>query len=214
MSVIFPSSFRASRVLDVKLEQLYRRELMKKHLIQAALVSALAIPSAFGLTSERLGKGTITFYKPLGGPADVVVAKLTLQPGDATAWHYHPGFVYVVIAQGTITEESGCGEVETFAPGTAFEEVQPARIHRVMNHGSDAAVLYVMNINPAGAANSTTVAGPLCGGPQTVFECFSNGWMKYEFPRAFKSQGDCITFVQSELPICDHEHEAGDATHR
>jgi sugar lactone lactonase YvrE len=35
------------------------------------------------------------------------------------------------------------------------------------------------------------------GGPATKDECKKDGWQSFEFPRAFKNQGDCIQFVNT-----------------
>lgn len=156
--------------------------------------------------AQRLTKGTLPFYAPLSGPADVIMSKLVLQPGDSTGWHYHPGYVFVVINSGTVTEDTGCGDVSVFTPGMAFEEVQPARIHRVRNLGSVTAELYITNIVPTGMAGSTVVAAPLCGPPETISDCIKGGWMNFGWPRSFTNQGDCIAFVtMTTRPACDQE---------
>ena len=36
-------------------------------------------------------------------------------------WHYHPGYVYNVVRLGTITVEDGCGSVQSYRAGQAFE---------------------------------------------------------------------------------------------
>ena len=41
------------------------------------------------------------------GPVDFVHSELTFQPGDATAWHYHPGPTLVTVKEGEITFTHG-----------------------------------------------------------------------------------------------------------
>jgi hypothetical protein len=38
-------------------------------------------------------------------------------------------------------------------------------------------------------------AGRSPAGPTTQDECKNGGWESFEFPRAFKNQGDCVQFV-------------------
>jgi hypothetical protein len=35
------------------------------------------------------------------------------------------------------------------------------------------------------------------GGPSNDDQCKKNGWESFTFPRAFKSQGDCVSFVNT-----------------
>ena len=45
-----------------------------------------------------------------GGPAQLTARVLKTPAGEITGlWHYHPGNVYNVVTQGTITIEDGCG---------------------------------------------------------------------------------------------------------
>src|SRR5712691_1467829 len=92
--------------------------------------------TAYAMTSTPLAKGTIDFYAPFAGPADVRMSKGTLEPGENTGWHLHPGLLYVVVTKGTLTFESGCGEVRTYPTGAAFTE-QETDVHRAINYGTD-----------------------------------------------------------------------------
>lgn len=62
-------------------------------------------------------------------------------------WHYHPGHVYNVVKRGTVLVEDGCGEVEMFTKGQAFEKID-GRVHRAVNRGTVDAVEYNMFIVP------------------------------------------------------------------
>lgn len=151
---------------------------------------------AQGAISNIIGVGTIPHSELFDGPATVTVRQFIIAPGEVLAWHFHPGPAYNVIAQGTLTVEDGCGQVEEFSEGQAFEEVG-GRVHRAMNLGVEDVVVYNTFIVPFG--NPTTVPIPnnerLCGPPRSVDECKNGGWMNFSHPRPFKSQGDCIQFV-------------------
>ncbi len=38
---------------------------------------------------------------------------------------------------------------------------------------------------------------PLVGPPTDAEQCKKGGWSVFEFPRAFKNQGDCVRFVKT-----------------
>jgi quercetin dioxygenase-like cupin family protein len=118
---------------------------------------------AAALTAELVAKGVLpSLHKiPKNKSAqDVVVQHITFAAGDASAYHYHPGPVFVVVAAGTLTEDDGCGGTETHTTGSAFQEV-PGHIHRVTNGGTDAVEAWLTYIVPDGQPLSTR-ATPVC----------------------------------------------------
>ena len=161
------------------------------------LLSVCAITAYAAVITVRLALGTIPSSELFnGGPADIAVSQITMQPGDVIPWHYHPGRAYVIVKSGTVTEEEGCGGSEAFVAGQAFEEPIP-RVHQVRNTGSVPAELFATVIAPAGQPRTINTAGPLCGPPANVEQCKNNGWMNFNFPRAFDSQGDCVSSVET-----------------
>jgi quercetin dioxygenase-like cupin family protein len=69
----------------------------------------------------------------------VVIAELTLGPGDYIDWHRHPGAVYGVIDGSPLTVvDRGCRE-HTYQPGEAF--TPPKQVHTARNHGSATTVI-------------------------------------------------------------------------
>src|SRR5437870_3810391 len=72
-----------------------------------------------------------------GGPAQVTARELLTPAGEVGTWHYHPGYVYNVVTQGTITIEDGCrgAQTQTFGVGQAFETSE-GRVHRAVNNGT------------------------------------------------------------------------------
>ena len=74
-----------------------------------------------------------------GGPAQLTARVLKTPVGETTGlWHYHPGNVYNVVTQGTITIEDGCGQIQQFSKGQAFETSE-GRVHRAYNLGDEVA---------------------------------------------------------------------------
>ena len=159
--------------------------------------SICAVTAYATVITVRLALGTIPSSELFnGGPADIAVSQITMQPGDVIPWHYHPGRAYVVVKTGTVTEEDGCGGSEVFSAGQAFEEPIP-RVHQVRNTGSIQAELFATVIAPAGQPRTINTVGPLCGPPTTIGQCKNDGWMNYNFPRTFENQGDCVSSVQT-----------------
>lgn len=85
-----------------------------------------------------------------GGPSQVT-ARVLRTPVDETTgtWHYHPGNVYNVVTQGTMTIQDGCGEINHYSAGQAFETSQ-GRVHRAYNLASEDAVEYNMFVGRVG----------------------------------------------------------------
>jgi quercetin dioxygenase-like cupin family protein len=154
--------------------------------------------SAFAAITNVLAVGAITHSEVIDGPASITVRTISFAPGEVGAWHYHPGPLVNVVTQGTVTVEDGCGGERSFTPGQAFEE--GGRVHRPKNLGSEATFAYQTFIIPQG--NPTTVNIPMnqrmCGPVRTVDECKDNGWMNFNFPESFNSQGECVSYVESQ----------------
>jgi quercetin dioxygenase-like cupin family protein len=132
-----------------------------------------------------------------GGPAQLTARVLRTPVGETTgAWHYHPGYVYNVVTQGTITIEDGCGEVRQYSKGEAFETSE-GRVHRAYNLGSEDAVEYNMFVGPPGRPIGVNIPGNehRCGPPSRVEECTDGGWATFNHPAPFANQGACISYL-------------------
>jgi quercetin dioxygenase-like cupin family protein len=79
--------------------------------------------------------------------ADVAVAKVVLQPGGSTGWHYHPGVTLVSINSGAVTEYDKKCHKTFLKAGKGFVESNH-EVHVVRNQGKAKAVLYVTFIIP------------------------------------------------------------------
>jgi len=154
---------------------------------------------AYAATSVIQGMGSSDHIGLAGGPATLVARKLTTPVGETTgAWHYHPGYVYDVVASGTVTVEDGCGQVNQYTAGQAFETSE-GRVHRAYNLGDEDAVEYNMFVNRGAHNGAITKLIPNnekhCGPPSTIFECLRGGWTKFDWPSPFGNQVQCLAFV-------------------
>jgi quercetin dioxygenase-like cupin family protein len=154
------------------------------------VVLAGAVHSA---TTNILVEGTITDSKLLDGPARVTTRILTMKPGEALPWHYHPGYAFNVVKSGTLTVDDGCGGVETLTAGQGFEEMD-GRVHRGKNIGTTDVVVYDTFITVDGKPTTITIPGnePRCGPPRDAGECQNSGWQKFTHPQKFMNERECL----------------------
>ncbi len=158
---------------------------------------------AYAAVATILGAGNSEFIGIVGGPARLTARHLVTPAGETTgAWHYHPGYVYNVVTQGTIVVEDGCGQVNSYSAGQAFETSE-GRIHRAYNLGQVDAIEYNMFVNPSG--RPLTVFTPnnewRCGPPSTVEECKGGNWARFNHPAPFANQGQCVAYVNGRRRI-------------
>lgn len=72
-------------------------------LVTGAVYASVAL-ELFSGTSDHIGLWN--------GPSTLTARTLETKVGETTGpWHYHPGYVYNVVREGTITVEDGCGAV-------------------------------------------------------------------------------------------------------
>jgi quercetin dioxygenase-like cupin family protein len=99
-------------------------------------------------------------------PVDFVHSELTFQPGDATAWHYHPGPTLVTVKEGEITfTMDDCG-VRVYRVGQSFVEGHPGRVGKAQNTGSTVAKVNVLFVVPVGSATTFNVGPVTCPAAQ------------------------------------------------
>jgi quercetin dioxygenase-like cupin family protein len=138
-----------------------------------------------------------------GGPAQVTARVLRTPAGEFPgAWHYHPGYVYNVVTQGTITIEDGCGATKQYSAGEAFETSE-GRVHRAYNLGAQDALEYNMFVGPPDRPIGVNIPDNehRCGPPSTVDECKNGGWGTFTHPAPFGDQGACIAYVNQRRRI-------------
>lgn len=160
-------------------------------------VVAVAVVSAYAAIVTFRQDGFSEYIGLRGGPAQVTARTLTTPVGETTgAWHYHPGNVYNVVTQGTITIEDGCGEIRHYSKGEAFETSE-GRVHRAYNLGTEDAKEYNMFVGPPGRPIGVNIPNNQrrCGPPSTVEECMNDGWVTFDHPAPFDNQGACVAYV-------------------
>ncbi|BDX30264.1 cupin [Mycobacterium antarcticum] len=131
-------------------------------LLAAILVSpGLAAPAwatpGVGIEAETLASATVDGH-------DYVTKQITIAPGGSTGWHWHPGRVFGVIRQGTLTHDVADCSVDGIYPSGApiTEGSGPDDVHLGRNLGPDPVVMWVVYINVAGEPLSEDVPNPGC----------------------------------------------------
>jgi quercetin dioxygenase-like cupin family protein len=167
---------------------------VKSVFIAMALAIAAATTYAAIVTSV-VSVGTAGFVEELEGPGDLSFVTLTFSAGDVSAWHRHPGEVFVVIRSGALTLEDPCGGSTVYTAGQAFIE-EPGHIHRAANYWAGTTVLDTLYVVPTGSPRSIAVPAPICVGPPASADaCMAEGWQTFTVPRVFRNQGDCVSWV-------------------
>jgi quercetin dioxygenase-like cupin family protein len=151
--------------------------------------------TAYSATTDILVEGTIPSSIFFEGPVKVTVRTLTIKPGEALPWHYHPGYAFNVVKSGTLTVEDGCGGEVTLQPGQGFEEID-SHVHRGRNNSSADVVVYDTFITREGKPTTVTLPERRCGPPTDVDECKDDGWRKFTHPQNFTSTEQCVSFVR------------------
>ena len=168
---------------------------LRKGLAAALVLGALIVGfSVYAAVNVTIADGVYAHFEEFGGPASTRMRTLTIAPGEILGWHNHPGVgAYTIVRQGTLTVEDGCGFENIYTQGQAFLE-PPGRVHRGKNLTSDPVITAQTFITPLGTP--FTIDTPkACGRPLRVSECMEGGWERFNYPRTFSSQGDCIGFV-------------------
>lgn len=167
----------------------------KRFVIAAALAATLAGITVYASFNEPIGSGVMAYSELFGGPATVLMRRLTIFQGEVLGWHYHPGAgAYTIVTQGTLTVEDGCGFETVYTTGQAFLE-PPNRVHRGKNLGATDVITAQTFIVPLGSPTSVSLPGPLCGPPATVNDCKHDGWQNFNHPVVFENQGSCERYV-------------------
>src|SRR5262245_11058340 len=159
--------------------------------------SLLAIGAVYAAIPRELWVGTSEHIGLWKGPATLTARTLETPIGETTgSWHYHPGYVYNVVRQGTITVEDGCGSAQAYSAGQAFETSE-GRVHRAYNLGAVDAIESNMFVGPPGRPITVFIPNNerRCGPPSSVDECKGDGWANFNHPAPFAKQGECVAYV-------------------
>lgn len=119
-------------------------------------VAASASP-ARGLYATTLSTATVDGQ-------DYVTKQITIAPGGSTGWHWHPGRVFGVIRQGTLTHDAAdCSSDGVYPTGAPLTEgTGPDHVHIGRNLGPDPVVLWVVYISPVGEPLAIEAPNPGC----------------------------------------------------
>jgi quercetin dioxygenase-like cupin family protein len=91
---------------------------------------------------------------------DVVFQKIKYPPHSSSPWHTHPGFVLVLVQQGSVVRLDGCTPT-TYTAGQAFHEA--GEVGTIENVSDQDAILYAAFAVPKGAPlRDTNVQAPSC----------------------------------------------------
>lgn len=131
-------------------------------LTAAALLAALApvanATPGIGVSAKVLAQSTVDGI-------DYVTREITIQPGGSTGWHWHPGEVYGVIREGTLThyDATDCAVDGVYNVGDPITERSgPGYVHVGRNLGPAPLVMWVGYIEPAGEPLANDVPNPGC----------------------------------------------------
>ena len=109
----------------------------------AALLVSLAAPPLLAMDFNPIALGRL----PDGSWVEQY--SVTFYPGESFPWHFHQGPLAIVVAQGDLTEDRGCGApLEVHHAGEAFTEA-PGVVHAVTNNGTTPVILYISGILPS-----------------------------------------------------------------
>lgn len=131
--------------------------------VAAALAAMMLAPSSASATpGEGIDVATLS-HSSLNGK-DYITKQITIAPGGTTGWHYHPGEVFGVMKEGTLTHyDSSCAVDGVYQAGAPITEGSgPGYVHEGRNEGSVPAVLWVLYIDPAGSPLTVDMPNPGC----------------------------------------------------
>ncbi|MCU1696550.1 MAG: cupin [Mycobacterium sp.] len=132
-----------------------------------AAVAAILVsmgPSTTATATPGVGVEVETLSQATVDGQDYVTKQITIAPGGSTGWHWHPGRVFGVIREGTLTHDmANCAEDGSYPVGSPVTEgTGPDNVHIGRNIGQDPVVMWVSYIVPAGSPLSNDVPNPGC----------------------------------------------------
>lgn len=126
--------------------------------------ASMVLGAPTGVTRTELGRGQVGGNYTVKGAdgTDIVVQKVTIDPGATAAWHTHPGAETAIVAAGTLTlfrgEDKECTPRE-FKAGEVI--VGDGRVHQAKNLGQDPVQIVVTYYDvPTGTAAASPADRP------------------------------------------------------
>ncbi|MFI9006037.1 cupin domain-containing protein [Actinosynnema sp. NPDC053489] len=128
-----------------------------------AVVAAL-VPAPAASATPGTGVTGVTLFRHVVGDREYVVREVTIAPGGATGWHYHPGSVLGRVRAGTLTHHrADCSVDGVYHRGEVISEASGAGYtHLGRNLGSEPLVLEVLYATPVGSAPAVDAPNPGC----------------------------------------------------
>ena len=69
------------------------------------------------------GVSSTTLYERTVDGTTYTLKRITISPGGTTGWHYHPGTVYGIVREGTLTHsDADCATVGVYSSGDTITE--------------------------------------------------------------------------------------------
>ena len=129
-----------------------------------AIAMAVLTPGSAAATPNSGIEANTMVQSTLNGK-DYVTRELTIAPGGTTGWHYHPGQIFGVIKQGTLTHYNGsdCSVDGVYNAGDAISEGSgTGYVHEGRNEGPTPVVMWVLYIKPEGSPLAVDMPNPGC----------------------------------------------------
>ncbi|MEU3645928.1 cupin [Lentzea sp. NPDC034063] len=126
-------------------------------------LAATAAPAVAGATPGH-GVSAVTIFDQTVGDTQYVIREITIEPGGATGWHYHPGPVRGVVTKGVLTHhDSDCSVDGVYRPGQFISERSgTGYVHIGRNLAATPLVLTVFYENPVGNPLAVSTPNPGC----------------------------------------------------
>ena len=113
-----------------------------------------------GVYQDLIGRGQLEFSEAVGGPADVYVGWIAMDPGSTYGgWHTHPGPVWVVVVNGELSVYGADGCRRLYAAGTAYV-AQADTLYDLRNESDQPVELAFAGVFRAGQPASTAAEPP------------------------------------------------------
>jgi len=130
---------------------------------QATAPSGSSAPFTYRATIQPHHVDSDDFKLFQKNPEDVVMRELTFALGGNSGWHSHPGPVYVLVTQGTLTNYQASDPTCTgqqISAGQGFVEL-PGQVHIVRNEGTTPVVLVATFLDvPVGVPGGFRIDAP------------------------------------------------------
>jgi quercetin dioxygenase-like cupin family protein len=135
-----------------------------------ATIGALTLVAALALGATIAPKATLSDRVQVNHDGikfqtkeatDYAISTLTFAPGANSGWHHHPGIIWVLVEQGTVTISDGACQTTTYSAGQVFLEAGDEPM-LASNAGSIDAVVYNMQVVPHGSPSKIPDSPPAC----------------------------------------------------